>query len=114
MFPIFSGFMIFGLFWLAAVGLWIYAIVEVTKVPDWRYRQVGSEKLVWVLIVILGGFIGALVFLIVKRGELIRGGVTAGATAPPGWYPYPWPGGGLRWWDGRVWAETNLVPPPLP
>ncbi len=24
----------------------------------------------------------------------------------PGWYPDPWGGTGLRWWDGQNWTEN--------
>jgi hypothetical protein len=24
---------------------------------------------------------------------------------PPGWYDDPWPGDGIRWWDGSRWTE---------
>ncbi len=30
-------------------------------------------------------------------------------TAPPGWYPDPWGGDRLRWWDGSRWTDTVAV-----
>ena len=36
--------------------------------------------------------------------------------APPGWYPDPAGGSGLRWWDGYAWTEATVLPerPPPP
>ena len=36
--------------------------------------------------------------------------------APPGWYPDPAGGPGLRWWDGYAWTDTTVLPerPPPP
>ncbi len=30
----------------------------------------------------------------------------------PGWYPDPWGGQGLRWWDGSNWTEHVQGQPP--
>jgi hypothetical protein len=101
---------VFGLIWLAAFVYWIVAIVEVASTPDWRFKAVGSEKLVWVLIVVFLGIIGALIWLFAKRPA-----VTAAAHAipppPAGWYPEPGIGS-LRWWDGARWSDVRHFPPP--
>lgn len=36
--------------------------------------------------------------------------------APPGWYPDPAGGPGLRWWDGYAWTDSTVLPeqPPPP
>ena len=63
---------VFGLIWIAAVVYWIVVIVEVSKIPDMQFRAIGSEKVVWLLIVILGGIIGSLVWTFAKRDEVMR------------------------------------------
>jgi formate hydrogenlyase subunit 3/multisubunit Na+/H+ antiporter MnhD subunit len=63
------------LFWLVAMGIgllatvfWIWMIIEVaTKEPE-----NGNDKIVWILVVILAGVIGAAVYYFVRRPERIK------------------------------------------
>ena len=45
-----------------------------------------------------------------------QGGAYADSVIhPPGWYPDPWFGGGVRYWDGTDWTTFAAVPvPPAP
>lgn len=101
---------VFGFIWLAALVYWIVAIVEVAKTPDWQFKAVGSEKIVWVLIVVLLQIIGALIWLFAKRSTVLAA-ANAIPTPPPGWYPEPGIGS-LRWWDGVRWSDARHFPPP--
>jgi Protein of unknown function (DUF2510) len=96
--------------WVAAVVYWILVIVEVSKIPDLQFRAAGSEKIVWLLIVILLGVIGSLVWHFAKRDDVLRhAGVVP--PPPPGWYPEGG-SGTLRWWDGVRWTDVRHFPPP--
>jgi hypothetical protein len=101
---------VFFAIWIAAFVYWIVVIVEVSKIPDWQFRAVGSEKIVWLLIVILAGIIGALVWRFAKRDEVVRGAHLV-PPPPPGWYP-DGGAGTLRWWDGVRWTDARHFPPP--
>jgi hypothetical protein len=100
----------FVVLWVAALVYWIVVIVEVAKIPDMQFRAAGSEKIVWLLIVILGGIIGSFVWRFAKRDEVVRYG-GAIPPPPPGWYPEG-ATGTLRWWDGFRWTDVRHFPPP--
>jgi hypothetical protein len=51
---------------LALVALWIWALVDAIRVPDDTHYRAGT-KLIWVLVIVLTGFIGAAVYLAVGR-----------------------------------------------
>lgn len=100
---------VFGV-WVAALVYWIIMLVEVVRLPDLQFRAAGTDKTVWVLIVVLAGIIGALIWRFTKRREVLA---AAGRIPPPppGWYPEPG-SAALRWWDGTRWTDTRHLPPP--
>jgi hypothetical protein len=51
---------------LALAALWIWALVDAIRVPDNSDYRAGT-KLIWVLVIVLTGFIGAAVYLAVGR-----------------------------------------------
>jgi hypothetical protein len=51
---------------LALAALWVWALVDAIRVPDDSDYRAGT-KLVWVLVIVLTGFIGAAVYLAVGR-----------------------------------------------
>ncbi len=110
--PFFFGF--FAL-WAAGIVFWILKIVEVAQIPDAQYRAARTDKTTWVLVVVLVGVIGALIWQFAKREEVVAmRGYAPIAAAPPGWYPDG--AGALRWWDGTRWTGHHQAPmqPPSP
>lgn len=96
--------------WVAALAYWIVALIEIVRIPDYQFRAAGSEKVMWILVVVLAGIIGALVWRFARRND-VRAAAGYVPPPPPGWYADPWTGG-LRWWDGRQWTFTQVPPPP--
>jgi hypothetical protein len=78
----------FGLFFIvlfvSTIALVIVTLVDVVRMPNDASFKTGTQ-IVWVLVILLGGVIGAVVYLIVGRPP---GGATAArqrpaVTAPP-------------------------------
>ncbi len=69
-----GGVTVFGIIWLlmmlvgGVIGiggtiLWIWMLIDcATKEPS-----EGNDKIIWILIIVLAGWIGALIYLIVRR-----------------------------------------------
>ena len=80
---------LFVLFGIGSLAVWIWALVDVVRVPDDSMFKAGN-KLIWVLVVVLAGLIGAIVYLIVGRPA-----PGARAAVPPSTWGQPsaaWPG----------------------
>jgi hypothetical protein len=100
-FASFAFLMFFGL-WVLVFVFWVMKIVEVARIPESQYRAARTDKVTWVLVVVIAGIIGAVIWQLVKRAEVLA---AAGVMpqAPPGWYPEPGTGA-MRWWDGNRWT----------
>ncbi len=75
---------------LAALVFWIWAIVDVVKVPDDSMFKAGN-KLIWVLVIVFAGVIGAIIYLVVGRPEP-SSQPTRPASIDPNQPPPPPPG----------------------
>lgn len=66
-FPMFILLPIIAVLGLAATAFWIWMIVDcVSKEPS-----EGNDKIIWLLVIILLGWIGGLVYLIARRPKRI-------------------------------------------
>ncbi len=61
---------LFALVMLAGLVLLVMALVDLVKRPAEAWAQSGQNQLVWALIVILVGFIGPLLYLLIARPAL--------------------------------------------
>ena len=71
---------------VAVVGtvVWIWALVDAVRVPDDRMYRTGN-KLVWVLVIVFGHLLGAIVYLAIGRpsSTSLRGSSSAIPPPPP-------------------------------
>jgi Phospholipase_D-nuclease N-terminal len=85
-------------FWivtLVALVFWIWALIDAIRVPDDSLYK-GGTKLIWVLVIVLASWIGALVYLVVGRPD---GGANAAVQS---------------WGSRSAGVPAGLPPPPPP
>ncbi len=58
----FAGFLLVG---LAALAVWVWALIDAIKTPDGTFRA--GNQLIWVLVILFGNLLGAIIYLIVGR-----------------------------------------------
>jgi hypothetical protein len=57
-----------GAIGLAGLALWIWMLIEVLT----RETDEGNNRLIWALVIVFTHWIGALIYLLVRRQERIR------------------------------------------
>ena len=81
----FAGFFLFA---IANIVLVIWALVDAIRVPDDSMYRAGN-KLIWILVILLGGFIGAIVYFFIGRPAP---GARSATVPAQGQLPPPPPG----------------------
>jgi hypothetical protein len=61
--------LIFPIIGLGLFALWIYALVDAIRTPEASF-QTGSQ-LIWVIVILLGNVIGAIIYLVMGRPKQI-------------------------------------------
>ncbi len=62
------GMLAFGVIGCGGFVLWIWMLIDcATKEPS-----TGNDKVVWILVIALTGWIGALIYLLVRRPKRVR------------------------------------------
>lgn len=59
------GGILFLLILLAAIVFWIWALIDAARAPEGAYRT--GSKVVWVVVIALTHFIGALIYYAIGR-----------------------------------------------
>ncbi len=50
---------------LGGFAVWLYALIDVIRTPDDRFRT--GTQLIWVLVVLFANIVGALIYLAIGR-----------------------------------------------
>jgi hypothetical protein len=83
-----AGFLLVGAVAVVALGVPLWAIIDASQRPEASFRQVGSDKSRWILLLVLltvffnvGGIVAAGVYLATVRPKLKS--IGPGPSAPP-------------------------------
>jgi hypothetical protein len=88
-----EGFLVaFLVFFVANLVLVIWALIDAIRVPDDSMFKAGN-KLVWVIVIVFTGFIGAIVYLAVGRPSPSTRAATPPSSVDPTQLPPPPPVG---------------------
>jgi hypothetical protein len=79
----------FFAFFITNIVLVIWALVDSIRVPDDSMYRAGN-KLIWILVIILAGFVGAIVYFF--AGRPVAGGRRGAGSSWQGQPPPPPPG----------------------
>lgn len=62
----FNLFLYIGLVAMLSLGLLIYYLLHITRNPKFMQHDQSSNKIVWVLVVVLGGFVGMIAYFFME------------------------------------------------
>ncbi len=95
---------------VAVIVLWVHALVEVAHIPEWQFAVADSNKLFWIVVIVLFNAVGAVLWHLTARARVIAANDGRYDVddemddAPAGWYSQPGVAA-LRWWDGSRWTD---------
>lgn len=85
---------------LAAIGLCIWVLVDVTRRPDWQFDHSGQSKVLWIVLAAVGlsacqllGVVASAIYLLSVRKKLDAVVPPPYVPGPPGPWPPAMPGG---------------------
>jgi hypothetical protein len=65
------------------LALLVWALVDLVRRPEVEWITAGQDRMVWVLIVILVGFVGPILYLLVARSRLDQARLRLAGPPPP-------------------------------
>ena len=57
--------LVFGVFFLAALAFWVWMLIDCAS----NEPSEGNDKIIWILVIVFTGGIGALIYLLVRRPQ---------------------------------------------
>lgn len=60
-------FMVFTLIALASGAFWIWTLVDVVRRTDYEFALIGQSKIMWILLIVLGGIVGSVLYVAIAR-----------------------------------------------
>jgi uncharacterized RDD family membrane protein YckC len=55
---------------LVAAAIWIWSVVDALRITDQRWAAAGENKVLWVILIIVLGLVGSLLYVVMPRKKL--------------------------------------------
>lgn len=68
------------LLWLTLTGAWVAALVDALRRPDAEWKAARQSKVLFVVLIVVLGWLGALLYAVIPRPQLKRGAMTGVAA----------------------------------
>jgi hypothetical protein len=83
-------------------AFWVWALVDLLRRPDAQWEVAGQSKVVWLLVLVLAGTLGALLYVLMARPNLRRLQAVAQVEFDPTAFGVPQ--------DGMTYGEAGFQP----
>jgi hypothetical protein len=57
---------------LVMLAVWIWSLVDALRFSDQRWVTAGQSKVLWVILIVLLGLLGSLLYVVVARPAVLR------------------------------------------
>jgi uncharacterized RDD family membrane protein YckC len=57
---------------LVAAAIWVWSLVDAVRIPDQRWDAAGENKVLWVILIVVLGLLGSLLYVLMPRKKLGR------------------------------------------
>lgn len=55
---------------LVAAAIWIWSLVDALRIPDQRWSAAGENKILWVILIVVLGLLGSLLYVLMPRKKM--------------------------------------------
>lgn len=82
-------FVIFGLLVVGSIAFWLVFLIEALNMPDAQWVAAGQNKVLHVVLMVVLGVVGTVIYFVTARGDLKRVGPPPPGfrSGPPGYGP---------------------------
>jgi hypothetical protein len=56
---------------LVLAAIWISSLVDALRIPDQRWAAAGQNKVLWVVLIVVLGLLGSLLYVLMPRKTLV-------------------------------------------
>lgn len=55
---------------LVAAAIWVWSLVDALRIPDQRWAAAGENKVLWVVLIVVLGLLGSLLYVLMPRKKV--------------------------------------------